>query len=125
MREQIANMRGQIAVTRDSVCLADDCHAPHVKKWRASLPTSVKEVVQKLKDDYLPRNIQGGKATLVVRSGGTPLAIVAQQWKKPKIIALDATIDSIKDERGSLKLYVEYRGQDDPEEVFKEFQRNA
>ena len=114
-----------IIVTRDSVCMADDCHAPHLKKWPASLATSVKEAMEKLKNDYLPRNIQGGKATWVVRSNGTPLAVIAQQWEKPKIIAQDVTIDSIKDERGNLKLYVEYRGQDDPEEVFKEFQRNA
>jgi hypothetical protein len=81
--------------------------------------------MQKLKDDYLPCKIQGGKATWVVKSNGTPLAIIAQQWRKPKIIDRNVTIDSIKDEHGCLEFFVEYRGQEDPNEVFKEFQPKA
>ena len=118
-------MRRQILVTRDSVCMADDCSAPNLKKWPASQAVSVKQVMQKLKRDYLPRNIQGGEATWVVMANRTPLAVIAQQWREPKIIDQNVSIDSIKDERGNLKLHVEYRAQDDPEEVFKEFQRNA
>jgi hypothetical protein len=118
-------MRRQIFVTRDGVCAADDLLAPNLKKWPASLATSVERVMQKLKDDYLPCKIKGGKATWVVKSNRVPIAIIAQQWRKPKIIDHNVTIDSIKDEHGCLEFYVEYRAQNDPEEVFKEFQRNA
>ena len=71
-------MRRLIFVTRESVCFGDDLFAPHLKKWPASLATSVEKVMQKLKDDYLPRNIQGGKTTWVVKSNGIPLAVIAQ-----------------------------------------------
>jgi hypothetical protein len=115
-------MRRQIIITRHSVCFADDLLAPHLRKWPASQARSVKQLMQKLKDEYLPCNIQGGKATWVVKSKGTPLAIIAQEWKKPKILDQDVTIDSIKNAHGSLELDVEYRGQDDPKQVFKEFE---
>lgn len=118
-------MRRQIFVTRDSVHVADDMFAPHLRKWPASLATSVEKVMQKLKDEYLPCKIHGGKATWVVKSNGTPLAIIAQQWEKPKIIDQNVTIDSIKDEHGFLEIFVEYRGQEDPKAVFKEFQRKG
>ena len=117
--------KNKIILTRDSVCAGDDCFAPHLKKWPASMATDINEVMQKLKDDYLPRNIEGGKATWIVKSNETPLAIIAQEWKKPKIIDHNVSIDSFKDENGNLELDVEYRGQDDPEEVFSEFQRDA
>jgi predicted esterase YcpF (UPF0227 family) len=118
-------MRRQIFVTRDSVHPADDMFAPHLRKWPASLATSVEKVMQKLKDEYLPCKIQGGKATWVAKSHGIPLAIIAQQWRKPKIIDHNVTIDSVKDEHGCLEFFVEYRGQEEPGEVFKEFQRKA
>jgi hypothetical protein len=105
--------------------MADEVHAPHLKKWPVSLAKSVERLMQTLKDDYILRNVQGGKATWVVKSSGTPLAIIAQQWKKPKITVQNVTIDSLKDEQGNLTLHIEYRGQDDPEEVFKELQVRA
>jgi hypothetical protein len=115
-------MRKQIIITRVSVCAADDLFAPHLKKWPASHAKSVNQLMQELKDDYLPRNIQGRKATWVVKSKGTPLAIIAQEWKKPKILDQSITIDSMKNATGNLELDVEYRAQDDPEQVLKEFQ---
>jgi hypothetical protein len=77
-------MRKQIFVARESVCAADDLFAPHLKKWPASQAKSVNQLMQKLKDEYLPCNIQGGKATWIVKSKGTTLAIIAQEWKKCK-----------------------------------------
>ena len=103
--------------------MADSFFAPHLKKWPASLATSVERVMQTLKDDYIPRNIQGGKATWVVTSNETPLAIVAQQWRRPKVIDKNVTVESLRDEDGNLTLHVGYRCQEDPERVFKEFER--
>jgi hypothetical protein len=119
------NTKHWIILTRDSVCAADDCFAPHLRKWSLGLAMDVQKLMQKMKDDYLPTNIQGGKATWVVKSKAASLAVIAQQWEKPKLLCHTGSIASLQDENGNLEIQVEYRAYDDADKVFKELQQHS
>lgn len=77
---------------------------------------SMTKLLNKIKDEYLPRNIQGGKATWVVKSGDKPIAVIAQEWDEPRILH-----DGQIEESECLLLHVEYLAQNDPEAIYKEY----
>jgi hypothetical protein len=111
-----------IRLTRESVCAADDCDAPHPKTITVPNTMTVGDLVKLIQKDYVPRNIQGGKATWSVVSS-VPIAVLAQQWSDPKLLPLitmlDGGVDILTDPEGNLKLHVNYHAQIDPEIVLE------
>ena len=91
MRRRVRWGKMRAYITRESVCAADDLHAPRCKRFR--LPKEWREwsweqlIVRIWEKSDLPRNIQGGQATWAL-SSGIPLAVAAQQWSKPKFLRL-------------------------------------
>jgi hypothetical protein len=65
-----------ITITRESVGPADDLLAPHSKKLRNVQKRSVTNVVEEIRDDYLPREVVGG-STWVIEAESGPVALIA------------------------------------------------
>ena len=104
----------QIILTRGSVCQGDDVAAPHKTVIKAKVCRNIGDIIS---GGYLP-NISGGKATWSAVSGDT-LAIIAQEWKKPKILSLLSVDQLDYDSKGRLKIHFNYHAQADPNMVFE------
>ncbi|MBD0675705.1 hypothetical protein [Streptomyces sp. CBMA156] len=108
----------RIHLTRDSVAAGDDADAPHAET--VPLPDGL-DVPAALTALGLPRprlpSIGGGRATWVVRgSDGTALAVLAQQWPRPRPLpAGQGPLARLAGADGDVRLHVEYRRQVDPE----------
>lgn len=98
-----------VIVTRDSVCLADDCDAPHEE--RIEVPPDEDDLLflTEVLKRYRLASIAGGKATWVCSIAGKAVAVVAQQWRRPRIIA---GFPEIVDET---EIHFTYHVQRDPE----------
>ena len=107
-----------LSVWRDSVCLADDCDAPH--ELILSLPSdaSLDYVAdQILRRSYLA-SIAGGRATWILEAQ-RPLAVFAQQWSQPRfLLSPDVRLASIVDLAATPHLRFRYWCQVDPDIVF-------
>ena len=112
----------KITLTRESVCAADDCHAPHEKRLTVPEDTMVSDLAKTIQRDYLPK-IAGGQATWSLVTH-VPVAVLAQQWRKAKILfAFDDAVAKLKQADGAVRLHVNYQAQLDPDvvlEVLKE-----
>ncbi|MGW3179998.1 hypothetical protein ACWDD9_12105 [Kitasatospora sp. NPDC001119] len=112
----------RIHLTRDSVAAGDDADAPHA--GTATLPDGL-DAPAALTALGLPRPrlplIGGGLATWVVRAAdGTPLAVLAQQWPRPRPLpAWQGPLDRLAGADGTVRLHVEYRRQLDPEAEYQ------
>ena len=112
----------RILLSRDSVAAGDDVESHDLEievDERRNLSTFIQMTVR---DGYLPR-ISGGKATWVCMSGrrGRPLAVVAEQWKTPRlIVAFGTQVGSIGD-----ALHFRYLSQRDPQDVLDEYRPAA
>lgn len=112
----------KIRLTRESVCAADDCHAPHEKNLTVPDDSTVQDLAETIQREYLPK-IQGGRATwsLVTR---VPVAVLAQQWREAKVIfPFDDVVAKLASPGGPVRLHVNYHAQLDPDvvlEVLKE-----
>ena len=107
----------KLYITRDSVAAGDDFDAPHVRKGSVADDADVSHIVEAcLRLSPLP-NISGGFATWAL-SSGVPIAVVAQQWSSPKLIAefpFDRQYLDIAN--NTLRLHFTYLEQRDPEDV--------
>jgi hypothetical protein len=112
----------KIKLTRESVCAADDCDAPHAKTITVPSTMTIVDLVKLIQKDYAPHNIQGGKATWSVVTS-VPIAVFAQQWSDPKllplIIMLDGGVNKLADAEGNLKIHVNYHAQIEPDIVLE------
>jgi hypothetical protein len=109
-------VRVLLHVDRDSVAAGDD-DDPHALSIEIDAAMPMASVLTRLNDDkYLPQ-IYGGEATWVVRSErrGRALAVIAQQWAKPKLLVVSDEIA-----RTTTTLFFEYLAQRDPSEVYAE-----
>lgn len=107
----------KIKLTRDSVAMADDINDN-------SLEIEVNEewLIDKILDEiikinYLPK-IDGGKATWSV-SYDFPLAIMAQEWGKPKIINANFPFSLGKKHKDFNRLHFNYHTQIDPNMIYE------
>jgi hypothetical protein len=74
-----------IVLTRESVSMGDDAF-DHTMEVEIEDNWKISQILNKIiKMNYLP-NIQGGEATWSA-AFNKPLAVLAQQWDKPKIIS--------------------------------------
>ena len=77
------------------------------------------DLARLIQKEYLPRNIQGGKATWSLVTS-VPVAVLAQQWSEPKVLPLsDLDIAKLKGPDGSVKFHVNYHAQIDPDTVLE------
>ncbi|MEO8606386.1 MAG: hypothetical protein ABI690_00770 [Chloroflexota bacterium] len=113
----------QIFLTRDSVAAGDDADAPHQKTITVPDDASVEEIITIVaKSNYLA-SIFGGKATWSANSK-LPLAVVAQEWDKPKMLSYTpVTVKRLVVADGSLHLHFTYYTQLDPNIVFETLKR--
>ncbi|NUM33324.1 MAG: hypothetical protein HUU50_02170 [Candidatus Brocadiae bacterium] len=101
-----------VIATRRSVCAGDDCDAPHEKIFTmedcCDLLSFTKQILQK----YPLPTISGGKATWMLYTRQNPIAVIAQQWPEPKIIASDSLLqDEMKSK--TTTVYFDYLGQEE------------
>jgi hypothetical protein len=81
-----------ITITRESVGPADDILAPHKKILRNIQKRSAHSVIEEIRDNYLPQNVQGG-STWIIERGNQPIAVIA--FPSREIVFLEGTeIDS-------------------------------
>lgn len=108
----------RIQITRDSVCMGDDVHAPHSQVIHAHDSSNVTECIELILRSYELPLIHGGRATWVLMSRKY-LAVVAQQWKMPKLLgSYEREIPDLKYEDGVLHVHFVYLVQHDPDVVF-------
>ena len=111
----------KIYATRDSVAAADDLHAPHGHKLSLGSDVQLKEALQFIQSKYLP-NVQGGLASWSVTSN-IPVAVLAQQWREPKILLWPPDEKKLDSVNGVLHLHFNYHDQLDPEVVYEVLRR--
>ncbi len=107
----------EILLERDSVCAGDDCDAPHRHTLAVKESATLEDVVNRIvKINYLAK-ISGDEATWVV-VGDKPIAVIAQQWRKPRFL-----VDEYRPFREYIheKIHVRYLAQKSPEDVFNQY----
>ena len=110
-----------LTIQRDSVCMGDDMDAPHeeclpIADW--AVGTIATTVISRR---YLA-SISGGLATWILRTddcGGTPIAVIAQQWRDPKLLVPESSsiLEMVRD-RDAPSAYLQYHCQVDPDLIF-------
>jgi hypothetical protein len=114
------DFNASITVDRDSVCAGDDFES-HERSFAAPLNAPVPELIQLAINACVLAEIAGGNATWIVEAGGydgKPIAVVAQQWKEPRLLVPEtATAEGIFDGHKP-KLFFKYWSQANPDAVF-------
>ena len=115
------NNKISIRLTRDSVCAGDDTNAPHERRFTVPLSAKIQDLIEKVWKIKYAAQIEGGKATWVLKLNSVPIAVFAQQWRAPKSIG-DANKQLLADDPNTLKmdLCLAYRAQTDPETVYRD-----
>ena len=107
----------RLYITRDSVAAGDDVDAPHLRTG-AFAGSDISQIVSAcLAISPLP-SIAGGDATWAI-SSGLPLAVIAQQWPKPKMLSqFPPKLDRLDFDGDLLRLHFTYFAQQSPDDVF-------
>ncbi|MCW3849080.1 hypothetical protein OF829_17715 [Sphingomonas sp. LB-2] len=103
----------RIALTRDSVCAGDDVFAQHEQTVTVDDALPLGEAIGRIASDYLAR-ISCGEASWVAILDDEPVAVVAQQWKAPRLHPGYET----RTLRDGARLHFAYHVQEDPEKTF-------
>jgi len=106
-------------VTRESVCAADDVHAPHSRRLYLPDEWTWESLVRHVwRESELP-TIAGGKATWAL-SSNIPLAVAAQEWQEPALLfRLESDRERLDFAEGEIRLHWSYFAQLDPTLVSK------
>jgi hypothetical protein len=113
----------QVFLMRDSVAAGDDADAPHAKTITVPDGSSLEAIITMVAQSGYLAYIGGGKATWSANSK-IPLAIVAQEWDKPKMLSYyTVPFSKVKMVDGNLHLYFTYYMQLDPNVVFEVLKR--
>ena len=99
-----------VTVTRDSVCAADDCNAPHEKTVRMLSFLDPIAFIRELLVSYSLPGISGGEATWTCHFNGKKIAVIAQQWASPRSLISEMTFLEKN------KMHFEYHAQERPED---------
>jgi hypothetical protein len=97
-------------VTRDSVCAADDCDAPHNEVVTMPSFLNPSDFIREFMIRYSLPMIFGGKATWTCHLNGEKIAVVAQQWTSPKVTTTEIKFIA------NNKLHFSYHAQVQPED---------
>jgi hypothetical protein len=100
--------------------LGDDIDAPHLKKVRLPGDMTVEDIATWIVDkEYLPQNVQGGSTTWSLVSN-RPIAVLAIEWKKPKMLWLAPdSLEEMNFESGVLRAHLHYHGTHNPDVVYE------
>ncbi|HKA46085.1 MAG TPA: hypothetical protein VKF40_29105 [Burkholderiales bacterium] len=110
-----------IHATRGSVAAGDDVDAPHARDFTFPDGATLEQIVGGIADSSYLAKITGGQATWTVVSN-IPVAVVAQQWSKPRMLPMvEDRRDKLEHRNGVLTLHFNYHAQIDPETVYKTF----
>lgn len=109
----------KIKLTRDSVAMGDDArdNSPEIEVNEDWLIDKILDEVIRI--NYLPK-IGGGKATWTV-SYVFPLAIIAQEWAKPKIINAKFPFSLGDKNKDFNRLHFNYHSQLDPDMLLRSY----
>lgn len=114
----------KIVLTRASVCAGDDADAPHERVLHLPAGASLVDIVGAAAGPGYRASVQGDRATWSVFSRW-PLAVVAQQWQRPRMLPASrflATRD-LDTRDGVLRLHFNYHAQLDPDVVYEVLSR--
>jgi hypothetical protein len=116
-----------LAVDRDSVAAGDDC-ASHVAALTIEASITVVELLAVARRACPLAGIIGGRATWIADAGGeggAPFAVLAEQWREPKLlVAATTTAAALFADRPRM-LYFRYWCQTDPDAVFAALRTGA
>ena len=112
----------RIRFTRASVAMSDDADAPHYFERNVPYNASLLEIIEAVCQSNYLAPIAGGKATWVAMSR-IPVAVMAQQWAKPKMLTPVPQLFSLDYSDNVLSVHFDYRVQQNPDSVYEEFQR--
>ena len=114
----------KLIVTRGSVCAGDDVDVPHIRIFPINDNFTIDDIAWTIKkSDFLPK-IQGGNAAWGV-SSRIPIAMIAQQWDKPKmILPLDTSNNQLDISGDEIRVHVTYYAQMGPDNVVDELERS-
>lgn len=110
----------KLHLTRDSVAAGDDGDAPHHRDITLPDGIGMPAVVAAIAGArYLP-SIQGGQATWSLTSR-RPVAVLAQQWREPKMLFLldPDDLQQFDFANGTLRVHATYHTQIDPDLVYR------
>ena len=102
--------------------MSDDVDAPHYFERTVPDSASLPEIIEAVCQSNYLALITGGEATWVVMSR-IPVAVVAQQWAKPKMLTPGPQLSSLDFSDNVLSVHFNYRVQQNPDSVYEEFQR--
>ncbi len=113
----------KLIATRSSVCAGDDIILPHIRCFTIQNNFTLEDIAYAIKkSDFLPK-IKGGNATWGV-SSRIPIAVIAQQWDKPKMIEpLEFTKNQLDISGNEIRVHVTYYAQTGPDNVVDELER--
>ncbi|WP_405021231.1 hypothetical protein OHV05_34330 [Kitasatospora sp. NBC_00070] len=81
-------MRVKVVLTRDSVCMGDDCDAPHQQAPTFDAATTLGDFVTQVAD-YPPR-MRGARWVVFLggnRADGSPIAEISPEWAIPRFMS--------------------------------------
>jgi len=108
-----------IVISRESVCLGDDCE-DHNLKINIRETTTLNEIILDLFNRRYLASIDGGKATWVFKYHTQLLAVIAQEWDKPQyLVDKDIKINNLLNSCEKPELFFEYLAQINPDIVYK------
>ena len=112
-----------VYLSRDSVCAGDDVDAPHSKTISFPDGTAILDVLTQVAHSGYLASIAGGEATWSATSN-IPLAVVAQQWSKPKPLpALLYSSPALDVKDNALRIHFNYHAQQNPDKVYETLSR--
>lgn len=103
--------------------MSDDVYAPHDYRFIVPPSTTLLEILQLVIAQSYLAFIAGGKATWVAQIQQKPVAVLAQQWQQPVLIA--EKLLPVLDSSDMLQLHFRYYTQQNPEEVLASLRRSA
>lgn len=109
----------KLELTRDSVAIGDDIDAPHFREIVIDENATSLDLARQILGMRYLANIGIGEATWSI-STDIPVAIIAQQWKEPKLVnPVNSTIKELAMGGDRLKVHINYHCQEDPDKILK------
>ena len=107
-----------LVIWRDSVCAGDDVDAPHETVLSMPLDAPIGQLAERLLDGKYLAFISRGRATWIFE-GASPLAVFAQQWKKPRfLVSHELPLSLVMNSNARPHFNFRYWCQVDPDRVY-------
>ncbi|MGW4811684.1 hypothetical protein ACWEPB_08570 [Kitasatospora cineracea] len=106
-------MTVKVVLTRDSVCMGDDCHAPHQRDVTFRGATTLGEFVARVAG--YPLRMRGARWVMFLgwnRAEGAPIAEMSPEWESPRLMAGTdplAPLESLAPADGDLSFFFQYQ----------------